>query len=257
MKSTVVSVNEAEQMLENRDVMLLDMRDYRDYLAHHHPRAEHLSRVQLRTLLKHADRSVPVILYCYHGHACQDMAQLFADFGFISCYSIAGGYEAWFPGEKAPAHPTSAALTSWLQQHGFDPLDLDCRTANNDTALMHLCRAGELALAKEMIELGASVNLVNCDGNNALWMAVQSGVLRLVEALLDTQVNVNQQNDNGATPLMLAMSLDFPALVSRLLDAGADMALATVDGFRAEDMAASRTVLQALGALRFHTRAAA
>ena len=97
MKWTNVSIPEAEQMLENGEILLLDMRDYLAYLAGHHPRALHLNDQNLRALLKHTARSVPILIYCYHGHRSQDMAQLFSDFGFTSCYSLEGGYEAWFP----------------------------------------------------------------------------------------------------------------------------------------------------------------
>ena len=96
-KWQTITVDEAEQMLADSDIVLFDMRDYRSYLAGHHPKALHLSEQNLRAMLKHTNRAVPVIIYCYHGHSSQDMAQLFSDFGFARSYSVDGGYEAWLP----------------------------------------------------------------------------------------------------------------------------------------------------------------
>lgn len=243
MKWTIVSIAEAELMLENEELLLLDMRDYRAYLENHHPRALHLNDQNLRALLKHTDRSVPVLIYCYHGHRSQDMAQLFSDFGFTSCYSLDGGYEAWFPEFRLASQELSDNLLEWLLINGFDPENVDHRGPNNETALMQLCRLGQRDLALEMLAAGTRVSLTNKDGCNALWMAVQSSDQALVHALLQAGTPLNQQNDNGATALMLAMSLGQLPVVRYLLNAGADITLTTIDGFSAEDVAANRRVL--------------
>lgn len=244
MKWTNVSIQEAEQMLDNGDILLLDMRDYRAYLAGHHPRAIHLNDQNLRALLKHTARSVPILIYCYHGHRSQDMAQLFSDFGFTSCYSLEGGYEAWFPSFSQAEQALSDELIEWQLRNGFDPANLDHRSHNNETALMQLCRLGCRELALELLDVGASIGLCSRDGTNALWMAVQSGDVTLVESLIESGISLDAQNDNGATALMLAMSLDMPAMVSLLLSYGANTDLTTLDGFSAADVAASRRTLK-------------
>ncbi|WP_221797254.1 rhodanese-like domain-containing protein [Oceanobacter mangrovi] len=246
MKWTQVSIEEAEQMLENHDVLLLDMRDHLSYLAGHHRRAIHLNDMNLKALLKHTARSVPVLIYCYHGHRSQDMAQLFSDFGFTSCYSLKGGYEAWYPEFCMAERELSDELIEWQLWNHFDPENLDHRADNNETALMRLCREGNADLALELVEAGATLQLINEDGNNALWMAVQSGNELLVEALLRAGTPIDQQNDNGATVLMLAMTMDMPVMVRLLLASGANTELTTVDGFRAEDAAVSKRVLNQL-----------
>lgn len=244
MSWTQISIPETEEMLKGEKMLLLDMRDYAHFLVDHHPRAIHLSNNNLRSLLKSADRSVPVVIYCYHGHSSQDMAQLFADFGFISCYSLEGGYDAWFQHLSVPRSGLSRDLDIWMLEQGFDDENLDLHASNNDTALMQCCREGKIDFALELIEKGASVDLCNQDGNNALWMAVQSGSDVLVKALLKARVPINQQNDHGATALMLAMSLSLGNLVSLLISAGADDSLMTKDGFTAADTAGSRRVLE-------------
>ncbi|MBL4832590.1 MAG: ankyrin repeat domain-containing protein [Pseudomonas sp.] len=246
MKWHQISIQEAEQLLESPELLLLDSRDYTAYLAGHHPRALHLSGNNLRSILKHTDRAVPVLIYCYHGHSSQDIAQLFSDFGFISCYSLEGGYEAWFQNITVPKKYLSADLIDWFDDHGFSTDNIDQLGSNNDTPLMVAVREGKFALAEELIAAGASLSRANQDGNNVLWMAVQSGSESMLRLLLRAGVNINQQNDHGATPLMLAMSLGAEKLVNILLFAGADWRLKTSDDFSAEDVAGNRRVLIAL-----------
>ena len=37
----------------------------------------------------------PVFIHCYHGHASQTYAEMFADFGFVQVCDLIGGWEAW------------------------------------------------------------------------------------------------------------------------------------------------------------------
>lgn len=90
-----ISVEQAQRLLATENTMLLDMRYARAYCQGHDPRATRLSELNLRTLLKSTPNHVHLIICCEHGHASRDMAQLFSDFGFINCYSLDGGYEAW------------------------------------------------------------------------------------------------------------------------------------------------------------------
>lgn len=242
-KWNTVSVEEADLMIADADVLLLDMRDFKAYLAGHHPKAIHLNDQNLRALLKHTCRTVPVLIYCYHGHRSQDMAQLFSDFGFTSCYSLDGGYEAWFPHIRLPDNELSPALRSWMVEQGFDPRNLDARGSNNETALMQAAREAETGFCRELVFAGASLDLTNKDGNNALWMACQGGNLATVRLLLDNDIDFDNQNDHGATALIYAASLGRTDLAGCLVNAGADTGLATLDGFTALDVAASRQTL--------------
>ena len=222
------------------------MRDNRSYLAGHHPKALHLSEQSLRPHLKHTARHIPIIIYCYHGHSSQDMAKLFSDFGFTNCYSIDGGYEAWFQTVCIPKIPLSEALCEWLNEHGFNPENLDQRGENNNTALLVAARQGNVAIAMELINAGASLNLVNKDGNNALWMASFSDSLPLISALIEAGIDIDHQNDNGATALIYAASAGKSEIVDALITQGADANRVTLDDFNALDVAASRDVFRLL-----------
>jgi rhodanese-related sulfurtransferase len=242
-KWTTVSVEEADRMIADADILVLDMRDFKAYLSGHHPKAIHLNDQNLRAILKHTARSVPVLIYCYHGHRSQDMAQLFTDFGFTSCYSLDGGFEAWFPHIRLPDNELSLSLRSWMVEHHFDPRNLDGRSHNNETALMQAAREGLLPLCRELVFAGASLDLTNKDGNNALWMACQGGNAAIVSLLLANDIDFDNQNDHGATALIYAASLGRLDLLDCLMAAGADTSLKTLDDFTAMDVAASRQVL--------------
>ncbi|WP_320818629.1 ankyrin repeat domain-containing protein [Thalassolituus sp.] len=244
MKWQNVSIAEAEQMLTNREILLLDMRDFRSYLSGHHPRAIHLDEQSLRAILKHTDRAVPILIYCYHGHKSQEMSQLFSDFGFTSCYSLDGGYEAWFPQVRLPMLDLSNTLKRWMLAHGFNPRNMDERSINNETALMQAAREGNEFLSRELVMAGCTLNLINQDGNNALWMASQSGSLAVVKLLLDNDIDMDQQNDHGATALMYAASMANIGLVEMLLKAGANSVLMTRDDISALDAASNSKVLR-------------
>lgn len=91
-----ISAQEVEQLMAAGNLLALDIRDTRSYLQGHLPRALHLDESNLRAILKNTSKDIPVLIYCYRGHTSPEMAQLFADFDFSCCYSLEGGYEAWF-----------------------------------------------------------------------------------------------------------------------------------------------------------------
>ena len=241
-----VSVDEAELIAMRKNVLILDMRDASAFCGGHHPDAIHLNDANLRKLIKNTPAKTSIVIYCYHGNSSQDMAQLFADFGFENCYSVDGGYEAWRQTFTPPSKPLSAALQDWLKRHNFHGDNLDARSGNNETALMRAARLGEDDRIAELIDAGASLNLRNADGNNALWFACFSGSESLIRRLLNAGIDVDNQNDNGATALIYCASAGKTAIVKMLTAAGADTRLSTLDDFTALDVAQNLDILRHL-----------
>lgn len=244
-----ICVDEAEDLIRDTNVMILDMRDVRAFMAGHHPRAIHLNDSNLRHLLKSLSRNIPVLIYCYHGHSSQDMSQLFSDFGFTNVYSLDGGYEAWFQRITLPVVSLGDELTKWMEARHYDPENLDKRGNNNDTALIRAAREGEFEKCRELIKAGASVNLVNKDGNNALWMACFAENKAIFDLLIEQGVEIDNQNDNGATALIYTASAGKTEMVKALLDAGADATLMTLDDFTALEVAANKEIFKMLRSL--------
>lgn len=91
-----ITVEEAERLLAGHDnVMFLDLRDARAYCQGHDPRAIHLSDLNLGTLLKTMHRQTHMLFCGHEDQASDEMANLFAEFGFVHSYSLEGGYAAW------------------------------------------------------------------------------------------------------------------------------------------------------------------
>lgn len=94
-KFKTVSVEEVKPLLAQPDTVLLDCRDLKDYRAGHIENAMHLHEQLRDTLLLKGDKTRPMVIYCYHGHASEHVAEMFADFGFRDVYSLEGGFAAW------------------------------------------------------------------------------------------------------------------------------------------------------------------
>lgn len=94
-KFKTLSVDEMKPMLSTTDAMVLDCRDVRDYKVAHIDNAMHLHEGLRESLLLKGDKQRPMIIYCYHGHASEHVAEMFTDFGFKEVYSLKGGFEAW------------------------------------------------------------------------------------------------------------------------------------------------------------------
>ncbi|MGJ4929981.1 ankyrin repeat domain-containing protein [Bradyrhizobium sp. HKCCYLS2038] len=237
-------------------MLRFDVRDQASFTAAHIAGAQHLTQRNLSALISGTTRHSAILIYCYHGHASQEYAQTFSDFGFTEVYSLDGGYEAWrqrFPARNGCAD-ISPTLAAWLIAQGFLADDVDATIANRTTPLMKAAHLGNVAVIRELLAAGASVAARNADGNNALWLACVGNHLEAIDALVEAGIDLDNSNDNGATALMYASSSGKAAVVAHLLAKGADLSTETLDGFSALDMAAS---LECLTLLRQAAEAAA
>ena len=243
-----LSAAEVDQMRQQADLCIFDSRDEQAFQRSHIDGAVRLHSGNLDQLILATPRRLAILIYCYHGIGSQQYASMFADFGFSRVHDLIGGYEAWsaYAATRDAVRPLSAALVRWLTEHGFAAADPHATIANATTALMHAARLGEVALVEELIALGAPLDAVNLDGNNALWLACFSGDIDTISALLHAGIDRDHQNDNGATCLMYAASAGKTAVVARLLAGGARLDLKSLDDFSALDMAANLEILQML-----------
>ncbi|HYE37205.1 ankyrin repeat domain-containing protein [Methylocaldum sp.] len=247
-----VNVAETQALLQQPNLLIFDVRDPASFAAGRIGAAQHLSDANLERVLLRTPKSQPVLVYCYHGNASQTYAQMFADFGFKLVYDLIDGYEAWRAAAPAPgSRDLSPALRSWLSDQGFPADNIEATRDNRMTPLMQACRLGDDAIVEALLEAGASLEPLNSDGNNALWLACYGENLGVIDRLIERRIAVDHRNDNGATCLMYAASTGKAAVVARLLAAGADTGIKTLDDFTAQDMAAN---LDCLNLLRAATR---
>jgi len=54
-----------------------------------------LDNQSVQDFIEDTDKSVPVLVYCYHGNSSQSAAAWLADKGFAEVYSLDGGFEYW------------------------------------------------------------------------------------------------------------------------------------------------------------------
>jgi thiosulfate/3-mercaptopyruvate sulfurtransferase len=244
-----IDVTEAAAVIRRGDALILDVRDAGSFQRGRIGGAQHASSANLTAIISGARRARPVLIYCYHGNASREFAQIFSDFGFAEVYSMDGGYEAWRSAPSAAdGSKADAALQPWLVEHGFP--DINAVIANATTPLMKASHRGDSAIVRMLIAAGAQLDDRNADGNNALWLACVGGHLDVIDILVEGGIDLNNRNDNGATPLMYGASSGQADVVVRLLEKGADPSPETLDGFTALDLAST---VECLALLRLVT----
>ena len=147
-------------------------------------------------------------------------------------------------------------LQDWLAAEGFLADDINATVANKTTPLMRAAFKGEVDVARKILSLGGKVELLNADGNNAVWLACVEKHLAVIDLLLDAGIDIDNCNDNGATALMYVSSSGRTDVVAHLLARGADIKPETLDGFSALDMAANIGCLDLLRSAQKKAQAA-
>jgi thiosulfate sulfurtransferase len=90
-----LSVNDAANLMREREVLVLDIRDADSYAAGHIQGAHLLNPEIAAHISNNADLESPIVVCCYHGNSSQQAAAWFAEEGFEEVYSLNGGYEEW------------------------------------------------------------------------------------------------------------------------------------------------------------------
>lgn len=90
-----ISIEAAQALIDSQEVTLLDIRDAGSYAAGHIEGSINVNNNNAEAVLAHADKTKPVIIYCYHGNSSKGAADYFFAAGFSEAYSVDGGYEAW------------------------------------------------------------------------------------------------------------------------------------------------------------------
>ncbi|MBL4583725.1 MAG: rhodanese-like domain-containing protein [Pseudomonadales bacterium] len=101
-----VNMTEAHDLLENRQVTLLDVREKVEFDAGHIDGAEHISRGLLEFMIevhpKFSDRTLPVLVYCKTGGRSALAGATLRQMGFNRVLNLEGGFDAWTQGQNIP-----------------------------------------------------------------------------------------------------------------------------------------------------------
>ena len=89
-----ISILEARELMSD-DATIVDVRDPQSYLMGHIENAVHVSDENILQFIDGANKSRPLIIYCYRGNSSQDAAGYLSNKGFMDVYSMDGGFEEW------------------------------------------------------------------------------------------------------------------------------------------------------------------
>lgn len=92
---TRISPQKAYEMIETGRVTVADIRDAGSFAEGHIAQAQMVNEENIKDFILGADKTAPLICYCYHGVSSQRAASYFINQGFKEVYSIDGGWEEW------------------------------------------------------------------------------------------------------------------------------------------------------------------
>lgn len=90
-----ISASDAHTLLAEPSTQLIDIRDEFAFNAGHIERAQRVDNDNVGAFMATADKTMPLIVCCYHGISSQNAAQFFIEQGFAEVYSLSGGFEGW------------------------------------------------------------------------------------------------------------------------------------------------------------------
>ena len=112
--------------------------------------------------------------------------------------------------------------------------------AELNSLLIYYSKMGNVYAVKLILKLGADVDAVDKNGDNALIFAAMNGHTEIVRILLNAKADVNAAGNFGLTALMLAVIKEHKETIKVLLDAGADPNIADKSGWTAFMFAAGK-----------------
>lgn len=247
-----ISKENAIEIMDNDSSLIIDIRDVKSYNEGKLPGATRFDEKEIMRLRKTPQRHSPVLVYCYHGNSSKEIATLLCALGFTDVYNLDGGYTAWSGKDNANPNTSAAPasesqLRDWLVEEGFTG-DINTPGTHGLTPLMQACRLGLSNIAELLLKVGANINGINNDGNNALWLACFSGDLSTIRLLIEYKVDMDNINTTGATALIYASSAGKSDVVELLLKSGANPYIRTQDDFTALDLAATPKAYRCLKA---------
>lgn len=85
----------AKLALEEGKTLFVDVRDPGSFAEAHIPGARYLHDGNVQEFVESADKSAPVIVYCYHGNTSLGGTNYLKEQGFQDVRSMQGGFEEW------------------------------------------------------------------------------------------------------------------------------------------------------------------
>lgn len=90
-----IAAADAYQMMIDRQVNVVDIRDEESFKLAHITDAEHVDNSGIQSFIDNTDQTLPLIVCCYHGNMSQSAGAYLAEKGFAEVYSLDGGFAEW------------------------------------------------------------------------------------------------------------------------------------------------------------------
>lgn len=125
-----------------------------------------------------------------------------------------------------------------LLEQGADVNTVFKDNKSTTTALMEAARYHHVESAKSLLLHGADTEVINEDGETALFLACKSGCFEIAEVLIQYGANVNHRRFDGSTPMMVVNfdSIAGNEILQCLIEHGADISMTNEDGRSAVDL---------------------
>lgn len=107
-----------------------------------------------------------------------------------------------------------------------------------ESTLLEGARSGSLNFVRNAIEDGVDINIMDSDGNTALYNAAYNGHLDVVKCLVENEAKIDIQcGRDKRSPLLIAVGRDRLDVVKYLVEQGANMYFRDIQGRDAFDTA--------------------
>lgn len=90
-----LKLKEFSELNSNQPINIVDIRDPQSFAMGHIPKAFLLDNNNVGQYIADTDKSLPLVVCCYHGNSSQGAAQYLAEQGFTEVYSLDGGFEMY------------------------------------------------------------------------------------------------------------------------------------------------------------------
>ena len=90
-----IDVQKAKELIDQGNITIVDIRDSNVFEEGHIENAVSVNDTNMDEFVSTADKSMPVLCYCYMGVSSQNAAQYFKEQGFEAVYSMIGGFTEW------------------------------------------------------------------------------------------------------------------------------------------------------------------
>ena len=92
-----ITVQQAVQLINRRDAVVLDVRDAAEYAAGHIPNARHIPAGDVEKRLKELEKlkNRPIVVSCRGGNRAAQVSALLKKHGFQEVFPLRGGIPGW------------------------------------------------------------------------------------------------------------------------------------------------------------------